>query len=148
MDTRTVESWEEALTLARALGAEKSVTVPKSAEPALPTDIDLRRSNFPWSIHKGAVSVYREHEQGEHLQVREYPTSWAVSIDHYNPHYHPVEHATVDIPAHMVIAMGALTPIRGYRWIFGDRLPSPAAGIAFTTAAVGMLPKLGRSLLP
>lgn len=148
MDETTVESWKEAVTLARALGPEESVTVPKAVEPTLPADFDLHRSNFPWSIHKGAISVYREKERGEHLQIREYPTSWSVSVDHYNPHYHPLEHATVDIPAHMIIAMGALTPVRGYRWIFGDRLPSPASGIAFTTAAVGMLPRLGRSLLP
>lgn len=148
MDTRTVESWDEAVTVARALGTEESVTVPKAAEPTLPADLDLQRSNFPWSIHKGAISVYRERKRNEHLQIREYPTSWVVSVDNYNPHYDPVEHATVDIPAHMIIAMGALTPVRGYRWIFGDRLPSPAAGIAFTTAAVGVLPRIGRSLLP
>jgi hypothetical protein len=47
----------------------------------------------------------------------------------------------------VIIATGALTSVRGYRWIFGDRLPSPAAGIAFATAAVGALPRIGRSLL-
>ncbi|MFQ3319805.1 MAG: hypothetical protein ACI8UR_002425 [Natronomonas sp.] len=147
MDTPTVDSWDEAITLARSLGNEADVWVPKAEEPLLPAELHLQRSNFPWSIHKGAVNVYRERERGDHLQIREYPRAWIVSLDHHNPHRRPVQHATVDIPAHMLIAMGALTPVRGYRWVFGDRIPSPVSVTAFSLSAIGAVPRLGRALL-
>ena len=147
MDETTVDSWGEAIPLARALGYDGSVRVSKVDEPTLPADLDVVSSNFPWSVHKGAIAVYRERERGDHLQIREYPAFWVVSLDHYNPHFRPVEHATVDIPVHMILALGALTPVRGYRWVFGDRLPSPTAAVAFSTSTIGLLPRFGRKLL-
>ena len=148
MEHVEVESWAEAVAVARALDGDGSVRVSKAAEPTLPPDLDLRRSNFPWSIHKGAVAVYREADRDEHLQVREYPGHWVVTLDRYNPRYRPLGHASVDVPVHMLVAMGTLTPVRGYRWVFGDRLPSPASAVAFSTAALGAVPRLGRRLLP
>jgi len=40
------------------------------------------------------------------------------------------------------------SPRSGYRWLFGDRLPSPSGAVSFSTAAVGALPRFGRRLLP
>lgn len=140
--------WHEAVALARALGTEVSVQLSKAAAPSLPTDLDLRPSNFPWSIHKGAVAVYREAERGEHLQVREYPDRWVVTTDSHNPRYRPAAHATVDVPLQMLLASGALTPVGGYRWVVGDRLPSPASAVSLSAATLGAVPRLGRRLLP
>jgi hypothetical protein len=147
MDHRTVTDWSEAIGLARSLGYDTDLRVPKSSEPALPAALSLRRSNFPWSIHKGATTVYRETERGNHLQIREYPRQWVVSRDHYNPHYRPVGHATVDIPAQMLVATLTLTPLDGYRWILGDGLPSPTDVVPFSKATLGALPRVGLRLL-
>ena len=140
--------WTEAVTVARSLGTDATVRVSKAAEPSLPADLDLRPSNFPWSIHKGAVAVYREAERGEHLQIREYPDHWVVSLDRYNPRYRPVGHATVDVPVHLLVATGLLTPVQGYRWVLGDRLPSPTSAVEYSASALGAVPRLGRRLLP
>ncbi|WP_254839012.1 hypothetical protein [Natronomonas marina] len=148
MDERIAGDWDEAITLARSLEEGEEVRLSKSVEPALPADIDLRRSNFPWSIHKGATAVYRERERGRHLQIREYPAAWVVSTDSYNPRYRPIGHATVDIPATMLIAMGTLTPVQSYRWVFGDRFPSPASTLSFTASTVEKSLELGKNLLP
>ncbi|PSQ14990.1 hypothetical protein BRD02_07385 [Halobacteriales archaeon QS_8_69_73] len=115
MDERVVDDWNEAVTLARSLDADAEVRLPKAAAPTLPADLDLRRSNFPWSIHKGAVAVYREREPGAHLQIREYPAVWVVTTDSYNPRYRPLGHAAVDVPA--------TRPPPGSRW-----LPRPSSG--------------------
>jgi hypothetical protein len=147
MDDPTAANWDEAIGLARTLGYDADLRVPKSSEPALPASLSLRRSNFPWSIHKGATAVYRETERGDHLQIREYPRVWTVSRDHYNPHYRPVGHAAVDIPAHLLVAMVTLTPLEGYRWILGDGLPSPTDVVPFSKATLGALPRFGLRLL-
>ena len=115
MDERIAGDWDEATALARALDDGAEVRLSKTVAPVLPPDISVRPSNFPWSIHKGAVAVYREDERGRHLQIREYPASWVVSTDSYNPRYRPLKHATVDVPATMLIAMGVLTPGEGRR---------------------------------
>ena len=117
MDERIAGDWDEAILLARSLDDDAEVRLSKTVAPALPPELSVRSSNFPWSIHKGAVAVYREDERGRHLQIREYPDSWVVSTDSYNPRYRPLKHATVDVPATMLIAMGALTPLQGYRWL-------------------------------
>jgi hypothetical protein len=80
--------------------------------------------------------------------VREYPGHWVVSLDRYNPRYRPVGHATVDVPIHTLLALGTLTPTQSYRWVFGDRLPSPASAVAFSTAALGAVPRFGRRFFP
>jgi len=148
MEERTAGDWDEAIALARSLGAETEVRLSKAVAPALPDDLPVRRSNFPWSIHKGAVAVYREREVGEHLQIREYPAFWSVTTDGFNPRSRPLSHATVDIPATMLIAMATLTPIQSDRWVFGDRLPSPSDTLAFTAATLGDGVDLGKDLLP
>lgn len=148
MERLEVDEWSEAILLARSAGYDGAIRVPKTAEPSLPESPEFHRSNFPWSIHKGAVAVYREATRDEHLQLREYPDYWVVSLDHYNPRYRPIEHAAVDIPMSMLLAMGTLTPLRGYRWVFGDRLPSPTSAVAFSTSALGAFPRFGLGLLP
>ncbi len=148
MDEHTAGDWDEAVALARTLDGSAAVRLPKSVAPALPPDLDVRRANFPWSIHKGADAVYRETERGEHLQVREYPAAWVVTTDDYNPRARPLSHATRDVPVTMLVAMATLTPVRSYRWVFGERVPSPASTIDLTAAALGKGADLGRELLP
>ena len=104
-ETYTAEGWEEALAVAKHLGPEASVAVPKSVEPSLPPDVELRNSNFPWSIHKGARRVYREDSPGEHLQVREYLDRWTVAVDHFNPHHRPIGHARNDVSTGVVATL-------------------------------------------
>lgn len=142
MEERTVDSWAAALPLARTLGHDAAVRVPKASEPTLP-ELDLQQSNFPWSMHKGALSVYRERARGDHLQVREYPGFWEVSLDRHNPHYRPLEHATLDVPGHVLVAMGALSPRQAYRWVFGDRLPAAGDAVGFAVSTAGAVPKVG-----
>jgi hypothetical protein len=90
--------WAEALARVRQVGHENRVVVSKAAEPGLPESVDLRPSNFPWSIHGGAVRVYREDSPGEHLQIKEFRDRWVVSLDRVNPHYQPFGHARNDVP--------------------------------------------------
>lgn len=99
VETYEATGWEEALARARQLGHEHRVVVSKAAEPGLPESVDLRASSFPWSIHAGAMRVYREDSPGEHLQIREFRDRWAVSLDRVNPHYKPFGHARNDVPA-------------------------------------------------
>lgn len=94
--TFDVGSWDAALTIVRQLVPEAMVTIPKEAEPTLPEGVSVRRSNVPWSIHKGAWRVYREDRPGDHLQIREYPDRWTVELDQHNPHYRPLRHVAVD----------------------------------------------------
>lgn len=96
--TFEVDSWETALTIVRYLVPDAEVTVPKESEPLLPTEVSLRRSNVPWSIHKGARRVYREDRRGEHVQIREYADHWTVELDNNNPHYRPMRHVALDTP--------------------------------------------------
>jgi hypothetical protein len=148
MNERPAGDRDEAVTLARSLDDDIEVRLSKSVAPTLPPELYLRTSNFPWSIHEGAVAVYRENERDGHLQIREHPASWVVSTDGYNPRYRPLKHATVGVPATMLVAMGALTPLQGYRWVFGDRLPSPASPLSFTASTVSKGIDVGRGLLP
>ncbi|WP_336001427.1 hypothetical protein [Halorientalis halophila] len=90
--------WDEALVRARRLDHQSRIVVPKAAEPGLPQSVELLHSNFPWSIHGGAVRVYREDRPGEHLQIREFRDRWTVSLDRVNPQYRPLSHAKGDVP--------------------------------------------------
>ena len=121
-EPQRASEWSTALTVARSAGYDREVLVSKADEPTLPASLSVRRSDFPWSIHKAANAVFREDTPGEHLQIREYPTFWTVSLDRYNPHYRPVEHVTLDVPLVVLVAAGTLTPNRARRWVFGDRL--------------------------
>lgn len=127
--------WSAALAAARRAGYDREVIVSKVDEPTLPSDLPVRRSDFPWSIHKAARAVYREDSPGTHIQIRDYPTFWAVSVDRHNPHYRPVEHATLDVPLVVLVASGALTPNRARRWLFGDRLVPVSPGSLSATLA-------------
>lgn len=109
----TVEGWDEALLTVRQLEYGETVTVPKSAEPALPATLDVRLSNFPWSIHDGAFRVYREDTPGEHVQIREYPDRYEVSLDRYNPHYRPFGHARSDVPPVSLFSLPGYFAIEG-----------------------------------
>lgn len=79
-----VDSWDAAVTLLRHVVPDAIVTVPKATEPTLPTDLPLRRSDVPWSIHKGARRIYRETRPGIHLQIREYSDRWTAELDDYS----------------------------------------------------------------
>lgn len=107
--------WDEARGLARALGPGATVSVPKSAAPTLPDDDRIAPANFPWSLHKGAVRVYREDEPGGHLQIREYPTRWTVEYDRFNPRYRPVSHARRDIRPRAVAGLPVFATAQGFR---------------------------------
>ena len=72
MDERIAGDWDEAILLARSLNDNAEVRLSKTIAPALPPELSVRSSNFLWSVHKGAVAVYREDERGRHLQIREY----------------------------------------------------------------------------
>lgn len=104
--TFETDSWEVALALVRYVRPDAEVTVPKQAEPALPEGVAVRRSNVPWSIHKGAQRVYREDRPGAHVQIREYDDRWTVERDQFNPHYRPVEHLLADTQNYSI---GAIT---------------------------------------
>lgn len=94
--TFEVDSWDAALALVRHDVPGAEVAVSKRAEPILPPELPVRRSNVPWSVHKGARRVYREDRPGEHVQIREYPDRWTVQLDSSNPHYRPVRHVVLD----------------------------------------------------
>lgn len=96
--TFDVRSWDAALAIVRHLAPGALVTIPKAAEPTLPEGLSVRRSNVPWSIHKGAWHVYREDQPGAHVQIREYPDRWTVEQDLHNPHYRPLRHLAADTP--------------------------------------------------
>ena len=138
----TVDTWGQALAVVRGLDYGTTVRVPKTAEPTLPQTVDLRASNFPWSIHKGAVRVYREDTPGEHVQIREYPYHWTVQRDRSNPHYRPVSHASTDVPA-MTAAVGlasfpvftALSSVR-----LAGQLTAQATDLTLTIFADGVVP--------
>ena len=107
----TLNSWGQAIAAIRGFDYGATIRVPKVAEPTLPQSVDLRLSNFPWSIHKGATRVYRENTPGDHLQIREYPDHWTVQRDRSNPHYRPVSHARGDIPATTAAVSVATFPV-------------------------------------
>ncbi|MFB6142181.1 MAG: hypothetical protein ABEJ30_02430 [Halorientalis sp.] len=111
----SAENWRRALALARQLDRGTVVSVAKSAEPTLPEDIDLLRSNFPWSIHKGATAVYREDSPGEHIQIREYPDRWTVARDSSNPHYRPINHARHDVTTAAVATLPVFATVQTVR---------------------------------
>ena len=148
MGERIAGDWDEAILLARSLNDNAEVRLSKTVAPALPPELSVWPSNFPWSVHKGAVAVYREDERGRHLQIREYSGSWVVSMDSYNPRYRPLKHATVNVPATMLIAMGALTPLPGLP--ADNRRPpafSLASTVSFTVSTVSKGADVGRRLL-
>jgi hypothetical protein len=98
-------TWADAVFLLRQLGPGTKVEVSKADEPSLPTDLDLRRSNVPWSVHKGARAVYREDTPGEHVQLREYPDHWALELDQHNPRYRPARHVAADTTDYAIAAL-------------------------------------------
>lgn len=91
-----VDSWKGALALVRHVASDAEVTVSKRDEPLLPPGVPVRRSNVPWSVHKGARRVFREERPSEHVQIREYPDHWTVEVDSFNPHYRPLRHLMLD----------------------------------------------------
>ena len=78
MDERIAGDWDEAILLARSLDDDAEVRLSKTVAPALPPELSVRSSNFPWSIHKGAVAVYREDERGR-------PCGWTTGSSRTGP---------------------------------------------------------------
>ncbi|WP_255198447.1 hypothetical protein [Halorarius litoreus] len=121
----TVPSWGAALGVLRELGPGTTVRVSKADEPELPA-IPLRRSNVPWSVHKGAIAVYREDTAGEHVQLREYDDHWTLELDRHNPRYRPARHVAVDTRDYR---KGALS--HPLRTLTGATLYTPVRSIQF-----------------
>mgnify|MGYP006280891033 CR=1 FL=1 len=138
----TLDSWGQAIAASRGLTHGTTIVVPKVAEPTLPHSVDLRLSNFPWSIHKGATRVYRENTPGDHLQVREYPDHWTVQRDRSNPHYRPVSHARGDIPATTATVTIATFPVFTALTTLNlaGQLTAQATDLSMTLFADGVVP--------
>ncbi|WP_255151399.1 hypothetical protein [Halorarius halobius] len=137
----TAASWPEAVTLVRQLGAGTKARVPKSAGSP-PDDLRLRRSNVPWSVHRGAAAVYREDVPGEHLQVREYGDHWLVELDRHNPHYRPARHVAVDTRSYTVNALS--NPV----WTaIGIALFTPVRSLQFTEEVATLAVDAPKSLV-
>lgn len=130
----TATSWTEAATLVRQLGDGTTARLPKADAPSLPDDLPLRRSNVPWSVHRGAVTVFREDVPGPHLQVREYGDHWLVELDRHNPHYRPARHVAVDTrsyawdalthPGWTAVGLALFAPVRSLQ--FAEEMASLA----------------------
>jgi hypothetical protein len=101
----TAATWTDAVFLLRQLGPGTKVEVSKADEPSLPADLNLRRSNVPWSVHKGARAVYREDTPGEHVQLREFPDRWTLELDRHNPRYRPARHVAADTTDYTIAAL-------------------------------------------
>jgi hypothetical protein len=142
--TYDVDAWDVALTLLRHIDPEAVVTVPKTAEPTLPPEPSFRRSNVPWSIHKGAHRVYREDCPGSHLQVREYGDHWTVERDQHNPHYRPVRHVLTDTAAYRGRAVTHPVETTVGLLAFGPVRTAQFLGQVATTAALTPVTTLDR----
>ena len=150
-----VDSWETAQAIVRYVLPDAEVTVPKRAEPLLPDDLPLRRSNVPWSIHKGARRVYREDRPGSHVQIREYDDHWTVQRDRYNPHYRPVRHVALDTPVYTTKAITdpigttvdllLYTPVRSVQ--LADQLTTDGVSTVASVLELGLAP-LVRTAFP
>jgi hypothetical protein len=117
VETYEATGWAEALARVRQLGHAHRVVVSKGAEPGLPESVEVRLSNFPWSIHSGAVRVYREDSPGEHVQIKEYRDRWVVSLDRVNPHYQPLGHARSDVPAASLVSLPLFAATQSVRLV-------------------------------
>lgn len=138
----TLDSWGQAIAAIRGLDYGATIRVPKAREPTLPRSVDLRLSNFPWSIHKGATRVFREDTPGDHLQIREYPAHWTIQRDRSNPHYRPVSHVSTDIPAMTaavsVASFPVFTALSSLR--LAGQLTAQATDLSVTVFADGVVP--------
>ncbi|WP_247009335.1 hypothetical protein [Halorientalis litorea] len=143
-ETYTAEGWEEALAVVKHLGPGASVAVPKSTEPSLPPDLELRSSNFPWSIHKGARRVYREDSPGEHLQIREYLDRWTVAVDNFNPHHRPIGHARNDVSTGAVATLPLFATVQTVR--VAGQLTTSLVERQGQLLTQGLIPMLSRVL--
>lgn len=142
----TAESWDEALVLLEQLGCGTHVTVSKADEPALPPGLRLRRSNVPWSVHKGATAVYRQDTPGTHVQIRDYADRWVVELDNHNPRYRPARHVAVDTreyvrtvvsqPLWSLTGVTLFTPVRSVQ--FAEEMATLAAGTPLSLLARGL----------
>lgn len=107
-------SWFSARRRARDLSYNTEVEVSKLAETSLPSDMDLRESRFPYSVAKGAQSVYREDTPGEHFHIREYSDRWTIELDRSNPHYQPISHALTDASEYTALAVVATIALASF----------------------------------
>lgn len=133
----SARSWADAVFLLRQVGPGTTVEVSKADEPSLPAGVDLRRSNVPWSVHKGARAVYREDAPGEHVQLREYPDRWTLELDRHNPRYRPARHVAVDTGNYAVTALSdplwTLTGITLYTPVRSIQFAEEMAALAVET---------------
>ncbi|WP_232700808.1 hypothetical protein [Halobacterium wangiae] len=96
-------SWAEAKRLAREQGYGEKITVPKTAEFTLPPGFE--RSY--WSIEAGAEAVYRDQQETDSFQIREYEDEWTIELDRHNPETgNAIAHAVYDAPKYTLAAVG------------------------------------------
>lgn len=97
-------SWTEAKRLSRKRGYGEKVTVPKASEHTLPPGFE--RSCL--SIEAGAEAVYRDQQETNSFQIREYEDKWTIELDRHNPETgNAIAHAVCDATEYTVAAVAA-----------------------------------------
>jgi len=145
VETYEATGWAEALARARQVGHGNRVVVSKAVEAALPDSIEVRLSNFPWSIHGGAVRVYREDSPGEHVQIKEFRDRWEVSLDRVNPHYQPLGHARNDVPVSSLVSLPLFAATQSVGLV--GALAAGAVEKQGSLVNDGLVPLVGRVLI-
>jgi hypothetical protein len=104
-DRDYAHSWAEAKRLAREQGHGEKITVPKTAEHRLPPGFERSK----WSIEAGAEAVYRDQQETDSFQIREYEDEWTIELDHHNPETgNAVAHAVRDAPKYTLAAVAVV----------------------------------------
>lgn len=112
MTDDTAYAWSVAFEKARDPACADVVSVPRSAEAALPPTMELERSPPPLSLRCGADAVYRQADPDEHYVVREYRNRWTVTVHERNPHHAPLGHVLRDVQFRSLLA-GAVRRLVG-----------------------------------
>ena len=106
-DGAHAHSWTEAKRLSQERGYGEKIIVPKASEHMLPPGFE--RSYL--SIEAGAEAVYRDQQETDSFQIREYEEKWTIELDRHNPETgNAVAHAVCDATkytATAVVAVGA-----------------------------------------
>ena len=109
-DRDYAHSWTEAKRLSRKRGYGEKVTVPKASERTLPPEFE--RSY--WSIKAGAEAVYRDQQETDSFQIREYEDEWTIELDRHNPETgNAVAHAVCDATEYTVAAVAVSVAVIG-----------------------------------
>lgn len=102
-DRDRAHSWAEAKRLARQQGYGEKITVPKTSERRVPPEFE----RSAWSVRAGAEAVYRDQQETDSFQIREYEEKWTIELDHHNPETgNAIAHAVYDAPKYTLAAVG------------------------------------------